>query len=203
MNQTGSEVSVFKPTNELRQIFGKPALVGSEKLEDYDQLLLLVASAIKPTDPVGWLLTKDVADWHWEMRREQIVKTEIIKHYQKKIVGELIKKIAPEGQIATVKYRTFQADDDLTLWATDPESRAEIDNALAAKGHAAEDILAQAYLRGCSQIDAIDRRIAGYERRRNNALKEEGLWNEGVRQRLKKVDTAIIDGEFTEAAEAA
>jgi hypothetical protein len=74
---------------------------------------------------------------------------------------------------------------------------------LAAKGHTAEDILAQAYLRGCSQIDAIDRRIAGYERRRNNALKEEGLWNEGVRQRLKKVDTAIIDGEFTEAAEAA
>ncbi len=98
MSHTASEVSVFKPTNELRQVFGEPALVGSEKLEVYDEFLSLIASVIKPTDPVGYLLTKDITDWSWEMRREQAVKAEIIKHYQKEIVAELIKTLAPAGQ---------------------------------------------------------------------------------------------------------
>jgi hypothetical protein len=203
MSQTASEVSVFKPTNELRQVFGEPALVGSEKREDYDKLFLLIASAIKPTDPIGWLLTKDVTDWSWEMRREQIVKTDIIKHFQKEVVAELIKKFAPEGQFAAAKYRVFLQDDDLTLWATNPESRADIDKSLAVMGHSAPSILAQAYIRGATQIDAIDRRIAAHERRRNTALREEGLWNDGLSRRLKKATLAIIDGEFTEAAEAA
>jgi hypothetical protein len=72
---------------------------------------------------------------------------------------------------------------------------------LAAKGHSASAILAQAYIRGGTQIDAIDRRIAGYERRRDAVLREAGLWNEGLRQRLNQATTAIIDGEFTEAGE--
>ena len=202
MSQTGSEVSVFKPTNELRQVFGEPALVGSEKVEDYDQLLFLIASAIKPTDSIGWLLTKDVTDWHWEMRREQIVKTDIVKYNQREVVAELIKKLAPEGQLSTTIYRIFQADYDLTSWVVDPKARAEIDTALAAQGHDASSILAQAYIKGATQIDVIDRRIAAYERRRNTALKEAGLWNEGIRRKLKQANTAIIDGEFTETAEA-
>jgi hypothetical protein len=201
MSQTTSEVSVFTPTNELRQVFGEPALVGSEKIEVYDKLFLLIASAIKPSDPIGWLLTKDVTDWWWEMQREQVIKAEIIKHYQKEVVAELIKTLAPAGQLGVTMYRIFQADDDLTLWATDPEGRAKIDEALAAKGQSAPSILAQAYIRGAAQIDAIDRRIAAYERRRDTALKEAGYWNEGLRRKLEQVTTAIIEGEYTDVAE--
>jgi hypothetical protein len=56
-------------------------------------------------------------------------------------------------------------------------------------------------MRGATQIDAIDRRIATYERRRNTALREAGIWNERLRQQLDQATTAIIEGEFTEAAE--
>jgi len=201
MNQTASEVTVFKPTNDLRQVFGAPALVGSEKLEAYDNLLSLITSAIKPTDAIGWLLTKDVMDWTWEMRREQIIKVEIVKYYQKEVVAELIKKLAPEGQLASAKHRIFLKDDDLTLWATDPAARAELDRELEFVGHSPQEVLAQAYIRGVSQIDAIDRRIAAYERRRNVALKEAGLWTEDDRRKLERAATAIVDGEFTEAME--
>jgi hypothetical protein len=201
MSHTASEVSVFTPTNELRQVFGEPALVGTEKLEVYDKLFLLMASAIRPTDPIGWLLTKDVTDWAWEMQREQAVKAETIKHYQKEVVAELIKTLAPAGQLNATIYRIFRADYDLTSWAIDPKARAEIDEALAAKGHNAPSILAQAYMRGAAQIDAIDRRIAAYERRRNAALKEAGYWNEGLRRKLEQVTTAIIEGEYTDVAE--
>ncbi len=201
MSSAMSEVSVFKPTNELSEVFGEPALVGLEKREVYDGFLSLIASAIKPTDPIGWLLTKDVTDWSWEIRRERIIKVEIIKYYQKEVVAELIKALAPPGQFKTALYRIFQADADLTLWETDPEARIKIDGALAAKGYNASAILAQAYMRGATQIDAIDKRIAAYERRRNTALREAGLWNERLLQQLHQATTAVIEGEFTEAAE--
>ena len=203
MSQTATEVSVFKPTNELHQVFGEPALVGSETLEAYNKLFLAIESAIKPTDAIGYLLTKDVTDWTWEMRREQIVKADIIKYYQKEVVAELIKKLAPEGQLASATYRIFLSDDDLTIWATNAEGRADIDKALAVMGHSTQEVLAQAYIKGATQIDIIDRRIAAYERRRDAALAGAGLWNEGLRRKLEKANTAIIDAEFTEAAEAA
>src|SRR5258708_8023121 len=79
--------------------------------------------------------------------------------------------LALAGQFKTTQYRIFQAYDDLTRWETDPEARMKIDEALAAKGHSASTILAQAYMRGATQIDAIDRRIAAYERRRDAALR--------------------------------
>jgi len=201
MSSAVSEVSVFKPTNELSEVFGEPALVGLEKREVYDGFLSLIASAIKPTDPIGWLLTKDVTDLSWDIRRERIIKVEIIKYYQKEVVAELIKSLAPPGQFMTAMYRIFQADDDLTLWETDPEARVKIDEALAAKGHSTSAVLARAYMRGATQIDTIDKRIAVYERRRDTTLSEAGLWNDRLRQQLDQATTAIIEGEFTEAAE--
>ena len=175
-------------------------LGSTSKLEVYNRFFSLVASSIKPTDPIGWLLTKDVADLSWDIRRERIVKADIIKYYQKEIVAELIKWLAPPGQLNTAIYRIFQAGDDLMLWETDPEAREKIDAALAEKGHTASAILAQAYIRGASHIDAIDRRIAGYERRRDTILREAGLWNDRLARKLDEATTAIIDGEFTEAA---
>jgi hypothetical protein len=47
----------------------------------------------------------------------------------------------------------------------------------------------------------IDKRIAGYERRRDAALRESGLWNDRLARELDRATTAIIDGEFTETAE--
>ena len=62
-------------------------------------------------------------------------------------------------------------------------------------------MLAQAYLRGAREIDAIDKRIALYELRRNTILKEIGLRSERKAQKLAKATSGIIDGEFSEAAE--
>jgi hypothetical protein len=107
MSNGTSEVSVFKPTNELSQVFGEPALVGPEKREVYEGFLLSVASAIKPVDPVGWILTKDVKDLSWEIRRERYIKAEIVKYYQKQVVAELIKSLALPGQFNTAVYRIF------------------------------------------------------------------------------------------------
>lgn len=197
MEQNTTEVTVFKPTSELVQILGEPALVGQEKLQVYNAFFMAIESSIKPTDAVGALLTKDVADLSWDIRRERAIKANIIEYFRKEIVADQIKSLAPPGQLNRVLYRTFQAADDLALWETDPEARARIDTALAAQGHTVSAILAQAYMRGGSQIDAIDRRIAGYERRRDSALRSAGYWNDRLAAKLDEV-TAVLDAEFTE-----
>jgi hypothetical protein len=199
MSGATSEVAVFKPTNELSRIFGEPALVGQEKRETYDEFLLSIALAIKPTDAIGGLLTRNYANLAWDIERERSIMAGVVKYYQKEVVRELIKELAPAGQFGAALYRIFQVDDNLTLWETDPEARAKIETALAEKGHTASAILAQAYMRGGAQIDTINRRMAGYERRRDAILKEAGLWNEHLRRRMEQATTAIIDGEFTEA----
>jgi hypothetical protein len=81
------------------------------------------------------------------------------------------------------------------------EFRSSRRGPLSLRVHTASAILAQAYIRGAVQIDAIDRRIAGYERRRDANLKEAGLWNDRLARQLDQANTAIIDGEFTEAAQ--
>ena len=68
-----SEVSVFKPTDDLSRFFGEPALVGQEKIEIYNEVFSMVASSIRPTDSIGWFLTKDVADLLWDSRANQDV----------------------------------------------------------------------------------------------------------------------------------
>jgi hypothetical protein len=196
-----SEVSVFKPTDDLSQFFGEPALVGQEKIEIYNKFFSMIASSIRPTDAIGWFLTKDVVDLLWDIRRERTIKADIVKFYQKEIVAELISSLAPAGQLNAAIYRIFQASDDLTLWETDPGARMNINKALAEKGYSESAILAQAYMRGTTQIDAIDRRIASYERRRDTVLREAGLWNDRLSRQLDQATTAIIEGEFTEAVE--
>jgi hypothetical protein len=56
-------------------------------------------------------------------------------------------------------------------------------------------------MRGGTQIDAVDKRIAGYERRRDVILREAGLWNDRLLRQLDQATAAFIEGEFTEAAE--
>ena len=202
MSQTSSEVAVFKPAHALAQIFGNPALVGDEKLEDYERFFAAVHTAMDPPDSVGWLFTKDFADWSWEIRRERIVKAETVKHYVREITGELIKsELAPSDQFDNAFFRVFHAGEEHASWFSDPKARAEINQQLAAKGYDGSYILAQAYMRGAAKFEAIDKRIASHEQRRSAALREVGLWSDARLRRLKAIPD-VIDGEFTEAAAA-
>jgi hypothetical protein len=202
MDQSSSELSVFKPRNQLAQIFGDPALVGAEKREDYEKLAANIESAIKPPDAIGWLFMRDVTDWTWEIRRERILKGEVIKFYVKEIVAELIKsELGGEDRLDDAYFRIFIAEENLAQWVTDPEDRADIDKELAAKGFDSSFILAQAYMKGADKFEAIDKRIAFHEQRRTAALREAGIWSDGLQRRLEQAAPEVIEGEFTTVAE--
>ena len=193
--------SSFKPPAELIEIFEKAPLVGGENAEDYKRLASSIIAAIAPQDILGWLVAQDAVYWSWEISQERIVKASVIKHHLRAVVLELLKSTASPDRLASANYRVFEADADILRWSTDPEARKEIDERLAAAGHDPASILAMAYISGANDIDAIDRRIAAYEQRRNSALREAGYRNEYLFNQLKKIDTEIIDAEFSEAAE--
>jgi hypothetical protein len=192
----------LKPPKELQAFFDDPPLVGSERRSDYDALLSAMAVAEPPADAIDWFLLYDLVGREWEIRRERRMKAEIIKFHQKEVVAKLLKATFDKtDRLGSAHNRIFGAPNEADLWASDRDARAKIDSKLEQKGHDPASVLAQAYLRGAPDIDAIDRRIASYELRRNLVLRQISLRSEKKARKLEKTALNIIDGEFSEAAE--
>jgi hypothetical protein len=191
-----------RPPKELEALFEDRPLLGRERREEYDAFFSAIAMAEPPSDAVDWILVKDLVDLSWEIRRERRIKVEIVKLNQTEIVCDLLKSTFDKAdRLRSDLNRIFGARTEAQLWASDAETRMSIDARLKEKGHDQDSVLARAYLRGAGEIDAIDKRIALYELRRNAILKEIGLRSERKAQKLAKASSDIIDAEFTEATE--
>jgi hypothetical protein len=191
-----------KPPEELQAFFDDPPLVGSERRSDYDAFLSAIATAVPPVDAIDWILLYDLVCKEWEIRREGRMKAEIIKFHQKEVVAELLKATFDKtDRLGSAENRIFVAPTEAGLWASDPEARAKIDRKLEERGHDPASVLAQAYMRGASDIDVIDRRLASYELRRIAVLREIGLRSEKRAQKTEKAVLDVIEGDFSEAAE--
>jgi hypothetical protein len=141
-------------------------------------------------------------DLSWQIRRERAVLAGIVKLARKEVVEDLLKKsIDPSDPLDAACYRIFQASGHAQAWATDPASRKEIDERLTAKGHPPSGVLAQAYKRGASDIDVIDKRIATYEARRILIPREIERRDKRFARDLDAASASVIEGEFSEAAE--
>lgn len=191
-----------RPPAELEILFSNRPLVGRERPEDYDAFFSALASAEMPSDAIDWILLKDLVDLHWEISRERQIKVKIVKINQTEVICDLLKSTYdPADRLGSAVNRIFNARNEAQLWASDAKMRKSIDLKLAEKGYDPDWILAQAYLRGARDIDAIDKRIALCELRRNAVLKEIGLRSERKAKRLAAAASDFIDGEFSEAAE--
>jgi hypothetical protein len=191
----------IRPPKELEAIFDDLPLVGSERREDYNAFFSAIARAEVPSDAIDWILLKDLVDLALEIRRERRIKVEIIKLNQTEVICDLLKSTFDEAdRLGSALNRIFNARTEAQLWASDAETRKRIDLKLKEKGHEPASVLAQAYLRGARDIDAIDKRIASYELRRNTVLKVIGRRSERKAQKLKAASD-FVEGEFTEAAE--
>jgi hypothetical protein len=192
----------IRPPKELKTLFDNLPLVGRERPEDYEAFFSAIARAETPSDAIDWILLKDLVDLAWEIRRERRIKMEFIKINQTEVICDLLKSTFDKAdRLGSAVNRIFNAGTEAHLWASDAEMRKSIDLKLAEKGHDPDSVLARAYLRGAREIDAIDKRIAFYELRRNAVLKEIGLRSERKAQKLNKASSEVIEGEFSEAAE--
>jgi hypothetical protein len=178
--------SPIKLPAELVHFFGAAPLVGDEKPKEYENFFLSIATAVKPSNPIDWLYLKDLVDLSWDIRRERIMKAYIIEQ----MTNEVIHSLKPA-------FYGIELHSGSQTWANNPKERKAIDVQLKKMGYEPSAILALAFIRGGDAIDAIDRRIAGYEHRRTAVLKEINYWSE----KLAKSSAEIIDAEFTEAGQ--
>ena len=202
MNRTLVTTKHIRPPKELEALFENVPLVGRERREEYDAFFSAIARAEKPSDAIDWILLKDFVDLNWEILRERRMKVEIIKLNQTEVISDLLKSTFDEtDRLGSAINRIFSARHEAQLWASDAETRNRIDLKLKEKGHEPDAVLAKAYLRGARDIDAIDKRIASYELRRNAVLKQIARRSDRKAQKLDKASSDVIEGEFSEAAE--
>ena len=171
--------------------------------KEYEHLFSAIVDAADPTDAIEWLFTRDIADLTWEIRRERAVKAQVIKSARNTVVEESADASRYEYS-GPMRHReqTLRGDrTDLEKWQSDPKSRPAIEKKLADGGHDGPSILAGAYIQAAASIDAIDRRIASYELRRMATLREAAAYSARLAGQLKASSEAVIEGEFTEAAE--
>jgi hypothetical protein len=193
---------------DLTRLLGDAPLVGNERQEDYDAFYQAIVSTTSQPDVINKLYLKDFVDLSWQIRRERLILSDIIRLFQKRIVLRLLKETrSPPDQppdISTAIFRIFGADSEAQSWLSDPVARKKIDANLNARGYSPSNILAQAYLEGATEIDAVEQRIASYEFRRLMALREIERRNEKSARQLKNSATHLIEAEssaFNEAAE--
>jgi len=186
----------------LAEFLDDPPLVGDETRESYNSFFAAIVVGLKPDDSIDWLYCKDVVDLFWQIRRERTILASVVKLHQTEVVRDLLKAAADTSNaLESAVYRIFDASDDAQRWASDPAVRKEIDARLSAKGHPPTAVLAEAYKRGASDIDAIDKRIAWYEARRTEIIREIERRNVRLARDLDIASSPVIDGEFSEAAE--
>jgi hypothetical protein len=181
------------PPTGVAQLFDNPPLVGDEKREDYDKFFLAIAAAVNPVDEIAWMFTWDIAYLSWEIRRERIVKANIVRSSQIDAVRNSLEAVEAGKPMRIIRGKTARQ------WASNPKSRREIDKRLADDGYGQSDILAQAYILGAANIDAIDRRIASYELRRMALVREVEAYNGKFARKLDAASKDVVDAEFTDA----
>jgi hypothetical protein len=69
-HQSLVQAASIAPPKELAFMFADPPLVGDEKREDFDKLLIAIAGAVNPADEIVWLFVLGIANLSWEIRRE-------------------------------------------------------------------------------------------------------------------------------------
>jgi len=166
---------LLKLPKELAYLFDEAPLVGDERREDYGELLQAIAKAVQPVDFIGWQCVGHITDSSWSIRRERRVKNEIIKHYA-------------EDDFANAMVMARVGD----THGRNPRNRVD---------YRGEKILAAAFMRGASDIDAIDRRIAAYEARIIMILREARLYTDALVRRIEQARSCDIDHRLPLAAE--
>src|SRR4030081_1543238 len=71
-------VSKYDIPADLVEFFADPPLLNNEDSAAYDKLRKGIIATIEPTNPFEWVLTLDLVDLAWEIRRLKKVKAELV-----------------------------------------------------------------------------------------------------------------------------
>ena len=169
-------------------VFGPPPLLGGEDAAAYNELLVRVSAAVKPTDIVEEIWVRDIVDLAWEVFRLRRIKAGLLA-------------AATQNEIKRVLAEYLSDADAQELarnWTlNDKDARKEVQAYFDMVNLTLDGATARAFEMKIKNIELIDRMIASAEARRNIALREIERHRVSVAERLRRA-SEIEDAEFEE-----
>ena len=179
---------------EVLELLGDPPLIRGENPDDYDRLFGQFAATIEPKDFVEWMLTKDVLDLVWEIRRWRQIKSAFFDNelYRSgsQIVGELLEDEAG-GFLMNAERNARQ----LIIGSTtgDPASQSQLQTLLEENGLNHNSILSHALVRRLHDIERLEKLMSSAERRRDDTLKSIERRRQSLASRLQEEANNLIE----------
>jgi len=142
--------------------FGPPALFESEDASAYNDLLSRISSAIKPTNIIEEIWTREYADLTWEVFRLRRLKTALLTASAHIGLEVVLKPMVDEGLVELVD-----------AWARgEPQAIQRVKRILNAANLSMDAVLAQTVFEQIDKLERIERMLATVEARRNAVLRE-------------------------------
>jgi hypothetical protein len=191
MNSTDPESSTTPASLPERAgrlaLFGPPPLLEGEDTAAYDELLVRISGAVKPTDIFEEIWIRDIVDLVWEAFRLRRHKANLMTAVAHKGLKEIL-----EPLIGWTDARNLAE-----AWAARERSAIkQVDKLLASAGLTMDAVMAQALSLKLDHIERIDRMIATAEGRRNAILREvdrhRTAWGQNLRQAVQQIEAAEI-----------
>jgi hypothetical protein len=159
-------------------IFGPPPLIDGEDAKAYDEMLLRVSSAEKPTDFLEEIWVRDVVDLTWEIHRWRQLKAHLISVGVTALVKSKLENVLKKNQ---------EVHKLIALWiARDLSAIIRVKEYLALTGDTLESIAARAVLGRLGYFRSLEELTTKAESRRNGTLREIDRHRAVLAQRLRE-----------------
>ena len=183
----------------VRPLLGRAPVLRSEQVDAYEDFLALVAEAVCPMDTLEWILVKDYVDLAWEIRRLRCAKPGMIDVARKQALRSILESILEREDFEHAASRTLEAEVKADEWYTDVAVKEELLELMSRYGVDEDMITAEAIALRSRELAQVDLMLASAEKRRNEMLREIGLYRELLSTKLGD-STKVVEGEAYDIA---
>ena len=152
----------------VRKLFGRRPIMAGEDPADYELLMKLVRSDVKPQDLREWLLMKDIVDAEWEVLRLRGLKVTMLHA----VIPHAVRAQMFEQRASFPKLVQPLRRHVVGILAGDPTSKEELEKLLEGHGLTLDITIAAAFEKTIIAQAHTDRMAASAYDRRNKAYAE-------------------------------
>jgi len=175
----------------ILDILGKPSLLETEVLAEYDVLRFRIAETVDPKDAIEWIWVADVAQLQWEIYRLRGIRDRI---FEREIARGLVDFVEEILEADPYSYSVeIRRDSLVRKWNSDkPADREKFLMFLEEHGVDLTDLHAVIYHNHLDEFTKLEGLIADFGRRRDSVLREIERRRYTVARRLR----AVLDAEL-------
>jgi hypothetical protein len=193
MTVTSGLPAEIPASSSILPLLGPPPLGAGDAAASYETLLTRLVATVAPGDVIEEAWVRDVADLLWEAVRLRRLKTALMTACADEGMRKLLEGIGAPGS-------TYDASRG---WAArELTAVGRVDALLDAAGLGIDHVMARTLAQRITEIERIDRMIAGLEARRAATLREIDHRRAALAARLRdaatQVGAQVTDAEFAE-----